>query len=368
MSRGAARRRVRLAEIVLLAVTIAGLTFLTDAIVSGGIFSSGRDITVRLHSAGGLYPGANVTYRGSSTGRVESVDLRRGGGVVAHVRLDGDARVPTDTQAVVTNLSPIGEQFLDLRPRSGKAPFLDDGDVIAAGDTAVPPRFDEVLGHLTALADQIDPHDVNSITTELGDALNTKTDLVEVARLADRGLTTLTDLYPRWTSLARTSRAPLRTVISHGDELKEFATQVELLTGDLADHDDTIDGLITSAGTAVPAADRLIAALDPLLGPFLGDLRSVATQADLRPEGLAHWLTWAPRQMVGMAESTRGGSGRVVLVPNLSKTCDYGTPNTSPRSVERKPAALDASCTVKDPLVQQRGTQYVPRRTTGDQP
>jgi phospholipid/cholesterol/gamma-HCH transport system substrate-binding protein len=361
VSRTAARRRIRLAEIVLLAVTVAGLTFLTDAIVSGGIFSSGRDVEVELASAGGLYPGSNVTYRGSRTGTVRAVDLRPGGGVVARVRLDGDVRVPADTEAVVTNLSPIGEQYLDLRPRTSTGPFLADGDVIAEANTDVPPRFDAVLRHVTELAELVDPDDVDTITTEIGAAVDTRTDLLEVARLADSGLTTLSDLYPRWTALARQARTPLRTVVDHGDDLQSFTTEVEKLTAELADRDDTIDGLITSAGAAVPAVEDLVAAIDPLLKPLLADTRAIAAEADARPEGLAHWLRWAPRQMIGMAESTRDGSGWVVLVPNTSPTCDYGTPNASPRSVERHAASLDARCTVKDPVVQQRGSQYAPR-------
>lgn len=360
MSRTAAKRRIRLAEVLLLVVTVAGLVYVTDIVVKGGMFTASTDVTVELASGGGLYPGANVAYRGSSVGTVRSIDLRPGGGVVASVRLEGDARIPADTEAVVTNLSPIGEQYLDFRPRSDDGPMLADGDVVAVEDTAVPPRFDAVLRNVTDLAALIDPAEVDTVTRELGAAFETQTDLREVGRLADAGLTTLEDLYPRWVELARQAAVPLRTVVTHGDDLQEFTTQVELLTAELAAGDATVNALITSATTAVPLVDRLVSTLDPLLVPVLADTQAVATEAAVRPHGLAHWLDWAPLQMIGMAQSTRDGSGWVVLVPNPSPTCSYGTPHTSPRSIERQPAVLDAACTLVHPLVQQRGSQHAP--------
>ena len=354
------RNRLRIAQAVLLGVTVGGLVVVADLTVRGGIFTSSIDVTVELDSAGGLYPGANVTYRGSRIGTVSAVELRPGGGVRAHVDLEGDAQIPVDTEAVVTNLSPIGEQHLDFRPRSDAGPYLADGAVVAADDTAVPPRFDAVLRDVTDLAAIIDPVDVQTVTRELGEAFDTETDLLEVARLADSGLTTVSDLYPRWHDLMVQSATPLRTVASHGDDLTEFTTQVELLTAELAAADPVVDELVTSAGTTVPLVTDLVSAIDPMLGPLLTDVQAVAAPAAAREEGFIHWLRWAPLQMIGMAESTRDGSGWVVLVPNLSPTCSYGTPNASPRSVVRQPATLTAACTVVDPIVQQRGTQYVP--------
>lgn len=354
------RNRLRIAQAVLLGVTVGGLVVVADLTVRGGIFTSSTDVTVELDAAGGLYPGANVTYRGSRIGTVSTIDLRPGGGVMARVSLDGDARIPVDTEAVVTNLSPIGEQHLDFRPRSHGGPFLADGSVVAAGDTAVPPRFDAVLRDVTDLAALIDPADVQTVTRELGEAFETETDLLEVARLADSGLTTISDLYPRWHDLMVQSAAPLRTVATRGDDLTEFATQVELLTAELEASDPVLDALVTSAGTTVPVMTDLVSAVDPLLGPLLADTQAVAAPAAAREEGFVHWLRWAPLQMIGMAESTRDGSGWVVLVPNLSPTCSYGTPHASPRSVARQPATLTAACAVVDPIVQQRGAQYVP--------
>ena len=357
---GRGRNRLRVAQAVLLGITVMGLVVVTDLTVRGGLFSSSVAVTVELDSGGGLYPGANVTYRGSRIGTVTAVDLQADGRVEAHLDLDADARIPVDTEAVVTNLSPIGEQYLDFRPRTDAGPFLADGDVVRAADTAVPTRFDTVLRDVTDLAALVDPADFDTVTRELGAAFDTESDLLEVARLADSGLTTVSDLYPRWRDLMVQASTPLRTVVAHGDDLTQFTSQVELLTAELAPADPTLDGLVTSAGTTVPLVTDLVTAIDPIIGPVLADTQAVAAQADLRHPGLRHWLEWAPLQMIGMAESTRDGTGWVVLVPNLSPTCDYGTPNDSPRSVLREPATLTAACTVVDPLVQQRGTQYVP--------
>src|SRR5688572_2547949 len=59
------------------------------------------DVQVQLSNAGGLYPKANVTYRGFEVGQVRSLDLRPGGMVVAHLEIDNSARIPADAIAQV---------------------------------------------------------------------------------------------------------------------------------------------------------------------------------------------------------------------------------------------------------------------------
>ena len=72
------------------------------------------------------------------------------------------------------------------------------------------------------------------------------------------------------------------------------------------------------------------------------------------------WLDYVPLQAKAMIAGTRDGSGRVVLVPNPSKTCKYDTKQRLPDEIPRSPAR-DGHCTKVDPLIQQRGAQYLPR-------
>ncbi len=353
-------RNVRIAEIVMIVLTISGLAYLGDSVIQSGLFSSSRTVTVELPSGGGLFPGSAVTYRGDRVGRVRDVDLA-GAGVRATVRLDSEARIPVDTQAVVANLSAIGEQYLDFRPRSDGAPYLGDGSVVRAADTTVPLRFDRLLGDLIELADRIDTEDVETITREVGAAFDTEADLATIGRRSDAALGMLERLQPTLRRLMENARVPLKTIDDRESELRTFAAQIDLVTAELESADGVVRGLLDDLLTTIPLVDRLLRETEPHLGPVLGDTLVIAGLAADRPQGLAHWLTWAPDQMVGMTESTRDRSGRVLLVPNPSKTCHYGTPNRSPLDTTRTPATTDAYCTTVEPLVQQRGSQYAPR-------
>ena len=73
---------------------------------------------VRLNLANGRrhLPGADVTYRGVSVGRVGTMRLTAAG-VEADLNISNSAPpIPARLQATVADLSAVGEQYVDLRP------------------------------------------------------------------------------------------------------------------------------------------------------------------------------------------------------------------------------------------------------------
>ena len=71
--------------------------------------------TANFVAGGGIYQNANVTYRGVTVGRVESVGLTDDG-VVAHMRLNSGTPIPDNVTATVKSVSAVGEQYIDLVP------------------------------------------------------------------------------------------------------------------------------------------------------------------------------------------------------------------------------------------------------------
>ncbi len=80
-------------------------------------------------------------------GRVESVHLTDSG-VVASLSLRSGIDIPSDLRAEVHSQSAIGEQYVELLPRSSSARPLRDGDVIALQDTSVPRDINTLLDSL----------------------------------------------------------------------------------------------------------------------------------------------------------------------------------------------------------------------------
>ena len=107
-------------------------------------------VTVELPVSGGLYRFSNVTLRGVQVGKVTAVDLEPTK-VVATVSLNADARIPTDTLANVRSMSAVGEQYIDLVPRSADGPYLADGSVIPVSKVSVPEQIGPVLDQASAL-------------------------------------------------------------------------------------------------------------------------------------------------------------------------------------------------------------------------
>src|ERR1700739_2638083 len=90
-------------------------------------------ITVKLElpATGGLYRFSNVTYRGVQLGKVTAVALTPTG-AKARLSLSTSPKVPTNLTAKVLSVSAVGEQYVDLEPKTDLCPCLQDGSVIAA--------------------------------------------------------------------------------------------------------------------------------------------------------------------------------------------------------------------------------------------
>ena len=124
---------------------VAGTVMVFGYIDVPALLGIGRyTVTMQLPQTGGLYEGANVTYRGTEVGRVTAVSLTDRG-VDAKLSLRSDVHIPSDLDAEVHSTSAIGEQYVALLPKSRNAPPLRAGDVIHLEHTSVPPDIGTLL-------------------------------------------------------------------------------------------------------------------------------------------------------------------------------------------------------------------------------
>lgn len=124
---------------------VAGTVMVFGYIDVPAMLGIGRyTVTMQLPQTGGLYEGANVTYRGTEVGRVTAVNLTDRG-VDATLSLRSDVHISSDLEAEVHSTSAIGEQYVALLPKSRNAPPLRGGDVIHLDNTSVPPDIGTLL-------------------------------------------------------------------------------------------------------------------------------------------------------------------------------------------------------------------------------
>ena len=127
-------------------------------------------VKLDLVDAGGIFPNAAVTYRGVQVGRVGAVNLTDTG-VVADLDIDSSsASIPGNVQAVVADLSAVGEEYVDLRPKSTSGPYLADGSTIQRDSTQLPLPVTNVLSSIDALSASVPQQSLRTVVDELGKA------------------------------------------------------------------------------------------------------------------------------------------------------------------------------------------------------
>ncbi|MGZ4465999.1 MAG: MCE family protein, partial [Nocardioides sp.] len=163
--------RIRLLVFLLvggLAVVNAGARY---AGLTERLFPSSYAVTVHLADSGGLFERGEVTYRGVTVGRVQSLDFRTDG-VDAVLAIEDGARIPADVEAEVHNRSAVGEQYLDLVPRDDHGPYLADGSVVDVADTSTPIPTERLVLTVDRLLRSVDTGDLRTVVDESGQAFD----------------------------------------------------------------------------------------------------------------------------------------------------------------------------------------------------
>ena len=111
-------------------------------------------VTLKLPITGGLYRFSEVAYRGLHVGTVTGINLTSDG-ADATLSLTRSVEIPANLQAEVRSVSPAGEQYVDLRPRTDSAPYLHDGSVIEKSDAVTPQPVGPMLDQVSALIGSI---------------------------------------------------------------------------------------------------------------------------------------------------------------------------------------------------------------------
>jgi phospholipid/cholesterol/gamma-HCH transport system substrate-binding protein len=257
--------------------------------------SGSYPVTVQLASAGGLYQNADVTYRGVSVGRVGSLALD-GSGVEATLNISDSApKIPADSEAVVADLSAIGEQYIDLRPRTDTGPYLTANDVIQQRDTTVPAPVTDVLESLDSLANSLPRKNLQILVNELYNAFsNQGTNLSILLNAASSYTSQASSYVVPTTKLIQEGQSVLATQQQETSAIESFATTSSQLAAQLASSDSDLRRLISAAPQAATQVTELLRDNDPDLGLLLANLVTAADVAAPRQPALQELLSVLP--------------------------------------------------------------------------
>lgn len=361
--------RAKLVVFAVIAVLIIAYTGIRYAGVGRYVGLPGYYVvTVNLPQAGGLYQNADVTYRGVSVGRVSALTLT-GTGVQAELDINNSAPlIPADTQAVVADLSAVGEQYLDLRPGAAAGRYLTAGSVIREASTQIPPPVTNLLSSVDALATSLPAQSLRTVVTELGEAFNGQGPNLQLLLAASYSFTQAASSNLASTdSLIADGQIVLATQQQETDAIESFGTDAQLLAQQLDSSDSDLRRLITAAPLAAEQVTGLLQDNDPDLGLTLANLLTASDVASTRQSALKELLSVLPAAVaVGSTVITRTGPASFGLSLTFFDPlpCTDGYQGTQYRNgLDLSPApALNVSASCQEPASQGevRGPAHAP--------
>lgn len=261
-------------------------------------------VTMQLAESAGLYATANVTYRGTEVGRVESVNLTDTG-VDAVLKLRSDIPIPSDLSAQVHSTSAIGEQYVALLPRGYGSPPLKEGDVIGVADTSVPPDIGALLDAANRGLEAIPAENVETVVDESYTAVGGLGP--ELSRIVT-GSTQLAmdarDNLDPIVSLIDQAQPVLDSQAETADSIKAWASHLNSLTRQLKENDASLAGLIQQGGQAADQARQLMDRLNPSVPVLMNNLLGIGELAVTYNPGIEQLLVLLPMGVSVMQAGT----------------------------------------------------------------
>jgi phospholipid/cholesterol/gamma-HCH transport system substrate-binding protein len=374
-------RRIWLQLAILIVISTTALTFMLFGYIRApkllgiGYYT----VTVQLPEAAGLYPRANVTYRGTEVGDVKDVQLTDTG-VDAVLSLRSDVRIPSDLDVQVHSTSAVGEQYVALQPRTDSAASLKSGDVIPLDRSSTPPDINTLLDATNTGLEAI-PGD--NLKTAIDEAYTAFGGLgPEISRIVKGSTRLATDARQHLDELTNVmdNVAPvLDTQTDTSDSVQALTAHLADITGQLKANDRAVQGVLQNGPGAADEVRQLFERLQPTLPVVLANLASIAPVLVTYQASLEQILVLVP-QGAAMFQATavpnhntiqhyKGGFLSFNLNLNLPPPCTTGyLPPQQRRSASYQDApdrpAADLYCRVpQDSMFNVRGVRNFPCET-----
>lgn len=320
-------RFVRTQLIIFTIASVVGLgTMIFVYLQAPVLFGIGRiGVTLQVPATGGLYQFSNVTYRGVEVGKVTEIRPTRSGAEIT-MSLQRSPKIPADLQANVRSVSAVGEQYVDLVPRTDGAPYLEDGSVIGAENASLPEAVGPMLDQMSALVDSIPTGKLSDLLDESFKALNgTGEDLGALLDASGRLAAGFDDAAENTRDLIEDGRPLLDGQAEKVDSIRTWASSLAGITGQIAGRDEQVRTILRTGAGAADEASRLLDQIKPTLPVLLANLTTVGK--------------------IGVTYNASIEQLLVLLPPYLAATQSYGSSLNNPTGM----ALSEFSLTLGDP-------------------
>lgn len=355
--------------LVFLLISLIGLSYTGVRYAGLGTYflDQGYLVSAEFSDSGGIFKGAEVTYRGVRVGKVDELSLVEEG-VSLDLRLEPGTKVPTGATAVVANRSAVGEQYVDLQPTREGEPFLASGAKIPRAQTAIPISPAELVVNLDDLVTSVNLEDLTVVIEELGLAFGNGGG-ESLQKLLDDGdsLTrAAVDALPQTKALIRDGETALNTQRDVSGQFKSYSADLAKLSETLRTSDPDFRRLFANGNASANEVTDLIRKNRSDLPVLIENLVTVAQIQKVRLPGLRQILVTYPNVVAGGFTVVPGdGTSHFGLVTETAPPpCREGYEGTSQRSpfdTSRRTPNLEAGCSLPDGSASSvRGAQRAP--------
>jgi phospholipid/cholesterol/gamma-HCH transport system substrate-binding protein len=232
-------------------------------------------VTLELPATGGLYRFSNVTYRGVQVGKVTAVALTANG-AKATLSLGTSPKIPANLHADVLSVSAVGEQYVDLRPRTDSAPYLRNGSVIAMRDTTIPQAVGPMLDQVNALIKSLPKNKIGQLLDESFQAFNgAGYDLGSLSDSTSRISADANSVVDRTRTLTEDTGPLLDSQAKTADSVRTWARSLAGISDVVATDDSRVRTLLQNGPGAADEASRLFEQIKPTLPVLLANLTTI---------------------------------------------------------------------------------------------
>ena len=122
-------------------------------------------LSLEVSDVNNLAVDSNVLLRGVPVGKITRVDTSPASATI-HFYIEGNYRVPVDSDVRLENLSALGESYIEVEPRSSGGAAFQDGQRIASEPNQQPASISELAVSVVRVLNQMDPGQLSRVVSE----------------------------------------------------------------------------------------------------------------------------------------------------------------------------------------------------------
>src|SRR3954453_9177815 len=361
--------------IVFAIITLLGVTFVGAryARLDRLFYDSAYAVDAHFAQSGGIFTGAEVTYRGVTIGKVSKMKLTdKGVDVILSINKSED-KIPEKSVALVGNKSAVGEQYVELQPQTDNGPYLKEGSAIKTPDTETPVSTTEILTNLDNLVESVPQADLRTVVAESGAAFkDAGPSLGQIIDTSSSFIQTAEANFETTTALIRDSRVVLQTQVDKGSAIRSFSKNLSLFSGTLAANDKYLRSLIDNGSATANELRTFLEQNKANLGQLLNNLVTTNEVVVKHLKGIRQVLIIYPYVVAGgFTVAGKSPDGHYdarfgLILQQDSPVCHQGYDPKDQRSAQDvKDLPMNTRAAVTDPGSNFRGAEKSPRDRAG---